>query len=38
MATQPNLTAETAIKHTVSREDFQMVWPLPPRQQPLVGC
>jgi cytochrome P450 len=34
MATQPNLTADKAMKHTVPREDFQMVWPLPPRHRP----
>ena len=34
MATQPNLNAETPIKHTVPREEFEYTWPLPPRQRP----
>ena len=34
MATQPNLTTETPITHTIPREDYEMVWPLPPRQRP----
>jgi cytochrome P450 len=34
MATQPNLAAAPTLRHTVSREDYQYVWPLPPRQRP----
>ena len=37
MATQPNTSTEATVTHTIAREDYQYVWPLPPRIRPPLA-
>ena len=34
MATQPSSSTETTVTHTIPREEYNYVWPLPPRIRP----
>ena len=37
MATQPSISTEITVTHTIPREDYNYVWPLPPRIRPPLG-
>ena len=37
MATQPSIGTEATVTHTIAREDYQYVWPVPPRIRPPLA-